>query len=240
MLPAGGSLIQTGSPMQGFEPTLTLRSMICCKGMVFSWSCRLSLKIKIKRKVFSSFLLPRFPPVSSPSQEHPIRKENKTPQIPLKVRERVMGKINSRLKFLQMWLYSSVSSVPKNQRTLTVTPGSPPCLATVKFREPQFSKHWYKAGSNSNLMVWGSSSWAWVSWLLTTWNIKAAHTRVVIINCFKCQVRRWQRCTSTSPCGPGQRRAFLRCCRLRSSSWSPGYGKTLCSFAVASKPEYIN
>lgn len=53
--------------------------------------------------------------------------------------------------------------------TLTVTPESPPCLATVSFKEPQFSKHWYKAGSKSILTVWGSSSWAWVSWLLTTW-----------------------------------------------------------------------
>lgn len=57
----------------------------------------------------------------------------------------------------------------RHTHTLTVTPGSPPCLATVSFKEPQFSKHWYKEGSNSILMVWGSSSWAWVSWLLTTW-----------------------------------------------------------------------
>lgn len=52
--------------------------------------------------------------------------------------------------------------------TLAVTPASPPCLATVSFREPQFSKHWYREGSKSNLTVWGSSSWAWVSLLLTT------------------------------------------------------------------------
>ena len=143
--------------------------------------------------VYPSLPLLSFP--ISPSHQRPIRKDNIGVQI-LWRGKHVMRKIRSRLKglkcnslsprvllfasvalslslantrsYTRLLLICCVSFVP-HEHTLTVTPGSPPCLATVSFRESQFSKHWYNDGSNSILEVWGSSSWAWVSLLLTTW-----------------------------------------------------------------------
>lgn len=40
-----------------------------------------------------------------------------------------------------------------------------------------------------------------------------------------------------SPYEPGRQRASSGCFRLRSSSWWPGSGRTLCSSAAASEPE---
>lgn len=91
--------------------------------------------------------------------------------------------------FLLALFQTKISSQSKQWHTLTVTPGSPPCLVTVNFREPQFSKHWYSEGSNSILMVWGSSAWAWVSWLLTTYNI----IKIAIINKVK-TFQQWYTC----------------------------------------------
>lgn len=164
------------------RPALSPRSMSLCKRICVFFELQPELKAKNLESVFLLLLLCL--PVLHSSIIHIYSFTSTRPE---RLRAWVKS-VQSRILFWSLllsvfWLLSLthtylyihtilLSNPPPHTHThtLTVTPGSPPCLATVSFREPQFSKHWYKGGSNSILTVWGSSSWAWVSWLLTTWN----------------------------------------------------------------------